>query len=116
MEIKPDQFFPLGHISSPGGQPGPRDVWILRESAAPTKTEDFGDAIVTLLDRLLDRLERLSISEKLKALGLSHCAEIKIHGFCQDLRDANLSYTPERLRRLAILGVPLSEDFYECAE
>ncbi len=94
--------------------PSPRDVWYIEEKE-PASGDDYSSAVEGCLDRILTRLESVNAGDKLRAAGLTEMCEITLGGSAGDLRDVNIWHTPERLRRLAALGVALGEDFYQLA-
>lgn len=116
LGVAPDSVVRIGRPKAPGMPLPNRDLWILEERESPASGDEFATGIERCLDRLLARLEAIGAGEKLRSAGLADFAKITLGGFCSDLRDANIEHTPERLNRMAKLGLPIEEDFYELAE
>lgn len=116
LGVAADSCSRAGDTPAAGGRPSPRDVWYLTERRAVPDDVDFSTAAEECLRDLLTRLSKLNAAQKLKAAGLAKNASLSIYGFCHDLRDTNLCYSPEVLRMLSDLGLPLEEDFYQLAE
>jgi len=113
--MKPDRHKQIGDLATGGGIAVSRETWSIEEREE-VSDEDFAEGAERCLDRLIDRLERAGVSEKLRAAGLASMAELKLGGFCKEVRNANVWHTSVRIGRLAALGLPLGEDFYQLVE
>jgi len=87
--LKPDRHKKIGDLATGGGVPVPQETWSIEEREE-VSDEEFAEGAARCLDRLLDRLERAEVSEKLRAAGLASMAELKLGGFCKELRNANV--------------------------
>jgi len=111
LGIEPDTHTRIGDLIVGGGRAAPRETWSI-ENFERVADDDCAEGAERCLDRVLERLERVDAADKLRRSGLLAMAEIKVSGFCFDLRNSNIWHPPARLRRVADLGVPLGEDFY----
>ncbi len=116
LGVTADGSAKIGEVAPGTALPSERTIWWLEECEIPTCGDAFAPAVELCLDRLLSRLEAGAIAEKIRVAGLIRYAKISLGGFCAELRDANIVHTPERVCRLAKLGVTIEEDFYQLAD
>ena len=110
LGISPDASHRKGDLT-PQGTAWKLDHWELteQETGIPPE-EDYAEAVERCLDRLLQRIAREDILQKLAEISAQASLSVGVYGNCRET--PKLYYSPETIRILARIGASLDEDFY----
>lgn len=109
--VQPDSFRRRGEWASVGRRRLMRDIWTIEERMDNVPADDdYGDAVLLCLDRLLHRIVEYDLTAKLHHLQLEEPPVISVHGHCFEI--PCLYYQAKAIRAMADLGADLWEDFY----